>query len=118
MEAVPKQQSEKRKSPLERMHEIISNARKGVEEEFTGTGNSWCACFKSPIEGIETYLSLAKTVFPEDRKTYHERLERLKTEMHELSYKYPDKNLSPDQKTQDALFRKLNIFEEYKEDQK
>jgi len=86
-----------------------------VGEEFTRTTNSWCNCFGSEIAVLGIYLFLAKdTVSPEDRKTYKKRLEELKIEMNELSNKFPNKNLNPDQKTQTALFRKLNIFEEYK----
>jgi hypothetical protein len=106
-----------KKSPIEKLHETINNAREYVADNFA-LGEPLYVCFRHVINGTEAYLSVAGTagnISPADRKIYQERLEKLKVETDELSEKYPSRDKSPDIKTQDALFKRLNIFEEYKE---
>jgi len=108
-----------KKTPIEKIHHIISDAKKDVAKEFANTGNAWCACFKSDVEGVDIYLGIVEmtsAVSPENLKTYQRRLESLKAEICDLADKYPNKAQSPDPETQANLFKKLNIFEEYKKE--
>ena len=106
-------ESQKEKSRLDELKDLIADAPARIESEFSRTANDWLSCFGSSIFQIEAYLVSPKVrmlLDPDECDLAEKRLEELKEQLHELKEKYPDKETVPPEEIKQELLGKLDIF--------
>lgn len=96
--------------PVLEIKSIAENARERVEQEFSGTENTWLDCFTNDLFAIRLIIDMRLLTEPL-REVAEKRYAELYTKVLDLQKIYATKKTIPPPFVQDELFSALNVLE-------